>query len=328
MRGRGLRRCLVAGLLVCAGWMGVPGPAMLTAQALRFEAVGSIPGPVEAMRVDGTRAYVASGRTLTIFDVSNPAAPKRLGAYTFPEQVWSFRVSGTTAWIGVNFSGLAILDVSNASAPMLRGSFKTPGQAKAAAVVGAKVLVVDHMEGLVLVDVSNPAKPAGLGSFFVDGYARDVVASGSYAYGVDSPTGLYIFDLSKAGPPEPLVSLQTGNALRSVEVSERGNLIVAVGGGSLQPYDVSNPAAPVQVPPYRTPGGAQRVALRGALAYVADGREGLQVVDLAQPAAPRVVGSYKTERIARDVAVGDSIVLVAQGGPKEKQDVLILRQTP
>jgi len=321
------RNTVVVGLVVCAGWIGEPGPAVLAPQTLRFEAVGSIPGPVEAMRVDGTRAYVASGRTFTIFDVSNPAAPKRLGAHTFPEQVWSFRVNGSMAWIGVNFYGLAILDVSNPSVPALRGSFKTPGQAKAAAVVGNKAFVVDHMEGLVLVDLSNPAKPTGLGSFFVDGYARDVASAGSYAYAVDSPTGLYVFDLSKAGPPEPLVSLQIGNALRSVEVSERTNLVVAVGGGSLQPYDVSNPAAPVQVTPYRTPGGAQRVALRGALAYVADGREGLQVVDLAVPAAPRIVGTFKTERIARDVAVGDSIVLVAQGGPKEKQDVLILRQT-
>jgi hypothetical protein len=179
-----------------------------------------------------------------------------------------------------------------------------------------------------MVDLANATKPVGLGSFFVEGYARDVVASGKYVYGVDSPTGLYVFDFSKAGPPEPVLSLQTGNNLRSVEVSESAHLLVAVGGGMLQPYDIANPASPVQLPAYRTPGGAQRVALRGALAYVADGREGLQVVDLATPAAPRVVAGFKTDRMARDVAVGDGIVLVAQGGPKEKQDVVVLRQIP
>ena len=238
------------------------------------------------------------------------------------------RVVESTAWVGVNFSGLAILDVSNGAAPVLRGFFKTPGQAKAAAVVGTKALVVDHMEGLVMVDVANPAKPVGLGSFFVDGYARDVVASGKHVYGVDSPTGLYVFDFSKPGPPEPVLTLQTGNNLRSVEVSDSAHLLVAVGGGTLQPYDIANPAAPVQLPAYRTPGGAQRVALRGTLAYVADGREGLQVVDLANASAPRIVASFKTDRVARDVAVGDGVVLVAQGGPKDKQDVVVLRQTP
>ena len=44
--------------------------------------------------------------------------------------------------------------------------------------------------------------------------------------------------------------------------------------------------------------------------------------------APHIVASFKTDRVARDVAVGDGIVLVAQGGPKNKQDVVVLRQTP
>ena len=320
-------------VLLAAGWIIALAAVSVSAQTLKFSPVGSIPGPADMVRVQGEYAYVAAGRTLTVVDISNPAAPKRQGAYTFPEEIWSFRVAGAFAYVGVNFFGLGILDVSNAAAPTLRGSFKTPGQAKTGAVSGTKVLVVDHMEGILLVDVSNPAAPVSLGSFFLDGYARDVVTSGSMAYAVDSPTGLYVFDLSMPGPLEPVGVIHSGTALRSVEVAEASaaespNHVYLVGGGSLQVYDVSDPAAPVEVTTHRPPGGAQRVSVGGTLAYVAAGQAGLQVVDLSTPSALRLVGAYPTARPARDVAVADSLVCLVVGGQGGTGEVLILRQTP
>ena len=297
------------------------------AQTVSFTSAASIPLAIDTIEVQGTHAYLASGKTLTIYDVSNPASPRREGAYTFPEEIWAFTVSGSFAYVGANFFGLGVLDISNPAAPSLRGSLKTPGQAKAPAIFGTKALVVDHMAGLVLVDISNPAKPVSLGEYFVDGYARDVVTSGSLAYAVDSPTGFYVLDLAKPGPLEPVSSLQSGTGLRAVSVSAAGGqgprLAALTGGGFLQVYDVSNPAKPVKMPPFRTPGGAQRVALEGTLAYVADGAAGLQVVDLAQPSNPTVVGSHKTTTPARDVAVSDSLVFVVTAS-----EVVILRRTP
>jgi hypothetical protein len=297
-----------------------------SAQSPTFTRVGAIAGPAEAMRAQGSHLYVAAGRTLTIYDTSDPASPKRMGAYTFPEEVWSFRVAEPYVYVGVNFFGLGILDVSNPAAPALRGSFKTPGQAKIGAVFGSKAAVIDHMEGVVFVDVTTPGKPSAAGTFFVDGYARDIVASGPFAYAVDSPTGLYVFDLSKSNATEPIATLQSGTAVRNVEASD--TLVLLLGGGLLQPYDVSHPAAPVRIEPFKTPGGAQRAALDGRIAYVADGRQGLQVVDFSAPAAPRITGTYKTATPARDVAVSGGVVFLAVGGPQEPQEIVILRRTP
>lgn len=329
------RRTGSSGVIVrlAAGWIIAFAAPSVSAQTLNFSPVGSIPGPADMVRVQGDYAYVAAGRTLTVVDVSDPAAPERQGSYTFPEEIWSFRVAGAFAYVGVNFFGLGILDVSNPAAPTLRGAFKTPGQAKVGAVSGTKALVVDHMEGILLLDVSNPAAPVSLGSFFVDGYARDVVTSGSMAYAVDSPTGLYVFDLSTPGPLEPVSVLHSGTGLRSVEVAEASaagspNLVYLVGGGSLQVYDVSDPTAPVEVTRYRPPGGVQRVSVRGTLAYVAAGQAGLQVVDFSLPSTPRLVGEYATARPARDVAVTDSLVCVVVGGRGGTREVVILRQTP
>ena len=93
--------------------------------------------------------------------------------------------------------------------------------------------------------------------------------------------------------------------------------------GQLLLYDVANPAKPVELTPFRTPGRAQRVSIRGAMAFVADGPEGLQVVDLSTPSKPSIVGGYKTANPAIDVAVTDTLALVVLRGG----DVIILRQS-
>ncbi len=308
-----------AAALLCA--------SAVAAQSVTFTRVGTIPGPADMIRAAGSRAYVSAGKTLTIYDISDPAAPRQLGAYTFPEEIWSFRIAEPYVYVGANFFGLGILDVTNPAAPALVGSLKTPGQAKTAAVFEGRALIIDHMEGVVMADITNRARPAAAGSFFVDGYARDVVTAGSLAFAVDSPTGFYIFDLAGPTPLEPVAALQTGTGLRTVEVSEAARLAVLVGAGTLQPYDVSTPSKPVKLAPFKTPGGALRVALDGRTAYVADGREGLQVVDLTNPQAPSVAANFKAAAPVRDVALAGDHLLLLTGTPQDKQEVLIVTRS-
>ncbi len=317
-------------------------PALASAQAANFVQVGSIPGPADIVQLHGDRAYTASGKTLTLHDLSNPAAPSRLGSYSFPEKIWGFRVVGSLVYVAADFFGLGILDVSNAAAPALRGSIKTPGQAKAVAVFGAKAVVADHMSGVDYIDVSNHDKPANLGSFFLDGYARDVAASGSIAIAVDAPTGLYVFDLSREGPLDAVTVQQSATAPGSIVVSspaESGSptLAVLIGAGSLQVYDVSDPLAPVRASTHKTGGRPLRVALVGAVAYVADGPAGLQVLDLSMPSKPKPVATFQTPKPARAVAVAGSLVLVVVGELRQDPTtrefvdhgtVLILRRSP
>ena len=301
--------------------------ATLLAQAPTFTAVSTIAGPVNLIEVDGNRAYLAGGKVLTVVDVSNPAAPVRLGSYSFPEKIWGIRVAGSKVYVAADLFGLGIVDVSNAQSPVLRGSLKLAGQAKNVALVGTTALVADHMSGLDIVDVTDLTKPVKRDSFFLEGYARDVVSAGSMVYAIDSPAGLYTFDLSKAGPIEPITSEQSARAPASIEVST--GVAVLVGAGVLQIYDLSKPAAPVKAPPFRTPSGrAVRATLLGSRAYVADARDGLQMVDLTSPSAPVLVGSFKSPEPARDVAATDSYVFLVVGLGEEEGEVLVLKAVP
>jgi hypothetical protein len=328
-------------------------------QTLTLTQAGSITGPIDRLRAQGSFVYIAHAKTLTIFDVSDPAAPKRVGTHTFDEQIWGFRVVPDRVYVANGHSGLAILDVSKPSAPVLLSLTKLPGQAKNVSVAGDRALLANHMSGLDVVDISNQAKPAVLGSAYLDGYARDVATTGSVAVAVDNPTGVYVFDMNGKDPLEPVTALQSATAPQQVEVVEipadagRKRIAVLAGsepydplravklqagapprGGSIQLYDVSNPAAPEFIGIYPASSGQRRLAVKGSLVYVADGADGLQVLDISTPSKATVVGRFKTPRPARDVAVGDSVIAVALGTvgsgsqSQVEGEVLLLRQAP
>lgn len=303
------------------------------AQAVALEAVGEIPGPVELVRVVGDVAYVSGGHTFSIYDLSTPSAPIARGSYTFPEEIWGFRLADDRVYVGANFFGLGILDISDPDAPSLLGQHKTLGQAKIGDIAHGKVGIIDHMEGFVLIDVSDETSPQGVGSFFLDGYARDVVTAGSMAYATDSPSGLYVFDLSRPGDPEPVGVVHAPAAPRNIEVSLGSDgaptLVVGAGGGNVQVYDVSDPTAPQKLSTFETPGRATRVSLDGSYAFAADSASGIHIVDLSDPAVPTSAGSFATPRPARDVSADGSLVLVVVGDSEREGDdrhVIVLQR--
>lgn len=299
------------------------------AQPTVLTQVGAIRVPAaDTVEIRGSHAYVAGGRTLTVLDLADPAAPRRVSEYTFPEQIWTFRIVGSYAYVAANFFGLGILDLSNPASPTLRASFKTPGQAKGVAIVGTTVFVADHMSGVDVVDISTLDKPVGRGSFFVDGYARDVAASSRLAIAVDAPTGLYVLDPARPGPPEAVGQLQTAAAPQAIEMMEQAGRVIAcvIGGGALQIFDVSDPAKPAHLATLRTPGGRPlRMAVDGTKGYLADGPAGVQIIDLTEPAKPVILGSFKTAAVARDVAVGGGLVVAVTGMGEGNEEVVVLR---
>jgi len=318
--------------LICAVILASVSP-IVSAQNAPFTPVGSIAVPGDMLRIDGGRAYLAAGNTLTILDISNPAAPKRAGAYELPDRIWGFSVKGSRAYMACDLHGVEILDVSNPAKVTRAGYYKTKGQAHSVDIFGKTALVADHMLGVVYLDISNEAKPVLLGSVFVEGYPRYVAVFGSLLYAVDSPAGFYVVDPAAAEPLDPLGAIQTADAgfgrVISIGMSDqsdtKGQKIAAVSGGRvLQIYDVSKPAAPVLLSTFATPGRGPRMAMKGRTAYVADNAQGIQVVDLSTPSKPRIVSSYKTAKPAIDVAVVDSLVYVVTG----RDELLILRQAP
>ncbi|MHB1035149.1 MAG: Ig-like domain-containing protein [Pirellulales bacterium] len=167
-------------------------------------------GSANGVAISGTRAYVADTISkgpdnnperiagLEIVDVSNPAAPVRLGRYETSGQGYDVAVSGTLAYVATYDAGLVIIDVTNPAAPVFFGSYDTSGYAFGVAVSETLAYVADYFL-LRIIDVSNPAKPWQLGSYYTGGSANEVVVSGTLVYVLDD--GLQIIDVSPSGSP-------------------------------------------------------------------------------------------------------------------------------
>jgi hypothetical protein len=332
-------------------WTAVLGPAVLArAQSGTgsFEVLGTIPGPADFVEVHGTRAYVVAGPSLTVVDIQNPAAPRPLGSYNFPERIFALKLAGQVAYAAVDFFGLGILDISKPGSPTLLSSLKLPGQALSLTLIDNKVAVANRISGLAVVDVSDPAKPVSLGSVYADGYAVDVASSGTFAFVIDYPNGVIVVDVSKPGPPDALSMVSVGDKPRQIAVTRlagTGAVIACMSGdqGHLLIYDLSNPAAPTHLTTYETPGPhmgtsgptrATGLALYGSAAYVARGASGLQMFDLSNPSKPLLASSFKTAAPARDVTVTNSHLFVVIGPAQSaaaggsQSGVLIVKRTP
>jgi hypothetical protein len=336
-----LPRVLSLLTLLCSWQMALAVPHVV-AQSSNLAPVGSIEGPAELVRAEGKYLYVVAGPRLRIIDVTNPAAPRPVGAYTFSEHIRAFTVSGSIVYAAADFFGLRVLDASSPTAPVLRGSLEMEGGNLTIDLLGNNVLVATNLvSGLEVVDVSDVSNPVSLPSYFTDGYAQGVAASHPLVYVTDEPTGLYILDLSEPDSPV-VVSVQETKESRAggrgmpsvpsplvgisesvVAPSSKIAVLLDRADGLLHIYDVSKPAAPVKVTTFNTLTRSENLKVRESRAYIAGGPAGIQVIDLSNPSKPVIVGTFKTTRPARDVAATDSLVFAATGNG----GVVILRQS-
>jgi uncharacterized repeat protein (TIGR02543 family) len=65
----------------------------------------------------GTTAYVAAGRNVLVYDVSNPVQPKLIRSYTTPNFALDVKVSGNTLFVSDQAGGFIILKLSDIDPP-------------------------------------------------------------------------------------------------------------------------------------------------------------------------------------------------------------------
>jgi hypothetical protein len=104
----------------------------------------------------GSRLFISDGPAgLLIFDVSNPAAPVRLGQLSLSTPVWDVAVSGTIAFLAGDASGLVIADISNPASPQQISETMLESYAPFATEPRSIALSVAVQNGLVYVGTAN-----------------------------------------------------------------------------------------------------------------------------------------------------------------------------
>jgi hypothetical protein len=198
--------------------------------------LGSIdtPGYACAVRMAGTRAYLAGGDGgLRIIDVSNPSHPTEIGHFNMTTACDVY-VEGSYAYVAD--LGLRIIDISNPSRPKQVAFHPTPGVAYGVHVTGEKAFIADDWCGVCVLDVSNVQKPHEISHLVTSGYAWDIQVSGSLAFVAAYDGGLRIVDVSDPAKPREVAFHDTPDkALQAVRVGSR--VYVAAAGKGLLVYE-------------------------------------------------------------------------------------------
>ena len=144
------------------------------------------------------------------------------------------------------------------------------------------------------------------------GPVQGVAAQGRYVYAGVGPR-LVILDALEPANLHPVgATSQFDDFVKGVTVS--GTLAyVAAGSAGLRVVNVSDPAHPVEIGAWDSPGYAEGVAVDGQTAYLADGPYGLATVDVTNPAQPVALGSAYSTKFAFGVAVSGHYVYIAAG---------------
>ena len=211
-----------------------------------------IQGNANNLRIAGNICYLMTSSGLTTIDISNPLAPKLLGALSTPDAGWDVVISGSLAYMAAGTSGLRIINVANPATPVLLGSLPLSGTAKGVDLSGTYAIIAAGAAGVAIANVANPATPQLLGTVATPGDARKVAAKGMAAFIADYPAGMQVVDFSS--PSAPLVltialSTNLGGLLQDITLTTQAGATLTFGAdvvfvNGVPIVDVTLPASP------------------------------------------------------------------------------------
>ena len=289
------------------------------------------PGEAKGIAVCGRYAYLAhGGGGLKIIDVGNPAAPVLIGSYQTDGDARGVAVSGSFVYLADTTGGLKVFDVSNPARPMLTGQYVAVDDldhtalrnAYDVSIQGTVAYVAYDFLGLQIVDVSDPANPRLLKGLKTPSWAYEFSPRGTYGYLVHSACGLLTLDISVPEAARQVGALALSGNPTGLCVHGRYACIAA--GDHFHIVDVALPSSPKLIATYDTPGQANKVFVKGACVYIADGPAGVQILDVSDPHGPKWVGTYDTLGNANDLTVSNGLIYVSDG--KEGMVILEFRR--
>ncbi|MEE8452755.1 MAG: CARDB domain-containing protein [Thermoguttaceae bacterium] len=284
--------------------------------------------------------FAGEGATLTITDLSDPAAPDSLASYGLRGEIQGIAVEGTKAYVSY-FDSLAdrgmleVVDVADLSVPTFvsrRDLGATWGWSQGGAISasGNLLAVVGSPYEIQLIGVSDPTSPRVLGRYLTsgEGYSRSVHLSGTtlqvvgtrdyyddeyYEY-YDTINTLEVIDVSDPSDPAMLGIVELGMREDAIWDSGGGTISTLgtqtyVSGGEFRVVDVADRYNPQLAGGYAEPWGLEDIVLAGSVASMVTG-DRLELIDVSEPSVPRSVGSYTAAAdIDKVVASGQYVLL-------------------
>ncbi|OJT19475.1 hypothetical protein BO221_34385 [Archangium sp. Cb G35] len=246
---------------------------------------------------------------LTVFDVSNKAAPVKVKTVQIPGDtywngVWA---KGDALYVASANKGVNVFDISDPADPKLIRNL--PGGSSAINVhtvfVEGNRLYAASNSGVLLFDVTRPLEPVELNRYApFPGQPHDMFAVGDQLYVNYAFRGYMVVDASNPNDLRTLGSFtypwqySHHNAVGTFA----GRTLAFEGGEGpgehLRVLDITDPANIVKIGSFRlrAPISIHNMLLVGKKLYVAWYQEGVRVLDVSNPTQPTQVAYYNTWR--------------------------------
>jgi hypothetical protein len=242
-----------------------------------------------------TTGYYANPNYLRAVDVSNPANPFSVAAFTLagahPQAV---AVQGPYAYmLDYGTDQMEVIDVSangfSRSLPLV-GSTTTDAGPSSIALQDHYAYVVNAVDGTVeVIELADPAHPSvvgrvSLGAAGVSGTSYSGIAvQGSFAYVADhNANALRVIDVSNPASPSVVASVPAGQGATAVAVQDHRAFVTNTASNTLQVFDIGSPTAPASVGTVPTEAGPDALAVSGDDVLVANYAAGsLQIFDMS-----------------------------------------------
>jgi len=281
--------------------------------------IGRLPdGPASAIAVDGQLAYLGSGATVQVLDVTDPASPQRVGRVEVATDIRRVVAEDGLVYVAASYQGLTIIDATDPSAPAVASRLMDPDgryefdSHRDVVALGRTAFVAAGYDGLKIFDVADPQHPVETAAIEVPGFSGNVAVTANHAF-VGASYDLVVVDVSDPGTGSVVATIPSGFASDIVAAE---SMVYMVGDDGMRIVDVSDPAAPTVIGVIGWSSYIDSVFdldLRGDLAFVSDSRHGVRVVDVSEPTAPHEVALIVEASDPRGVAALVEQILVAEG---------------
>jgi hypothetical protein len=294
----------LAGLAVGPGsWRNGPVMAAGPGQMGSLGLVAQLGGATKAVSLQGTRSVAGMGAALVVVDTAGGGPAAVLGQVTLPGVVQGLAVGPRYAYVAATYAGLQVVDLVDPRTPRVVGSLVDAEGAEAWDVFldGGRVYLAERSDvddRISAVDVANPAAPRVLGSYspLASGIVDADVRAG-VAYLVDGEALVTVSFADPAAPRE-LVTYDTPDQAGGVSVAAgKAYVLDTAYDDATQEYtdnvrvmDVADPAAPVEVGAYKSPGIVRDLSAVGNRVYVLES-EVVRMLDVSDPAHPAERGT-------------------------------------
>ena len=286
----------------------VGGPASIQGGSLIVTNVGTVhlqasqPGTATHDPVSETRVINQVAVSLSL-EADRPTAPRSSR---------TLHVHQDRVYVAQGSDGLEILDADPQSGLTRLGVFNTAGLTQDVQVDAGQAYLADGPAGVAILDVTNPGNPIGFNSVPSNSFTKRICLTEEHLLTAEhqlreGTAGMRIEPRNSGNGRGYFQTIGTCYDIRT-----SANLAFLAEGSGLQIVDISNPAAPVALGRYRTPGDqTMSLQVQGNLVYLAG--ETLTIVDVSNPSDPHLVGTFPERSTRLDLSGSLAMVATYQG---------------